>query len=194
VGVGDLFLFFGWFRMAEWAEGVCRFVPGSASFHALFGWLQVGTVIEVSATDTSHVPASLRDHPHVVHASRFRGQRNTIYVAGDRLQLAASPGVLAAAGRFDRWTDALRLSADGATRSVWEVPLWLDPRLGRTALSYHGHPDRWNREGNRLLLRTVAKGQEFVLDCDEYPEATSWVTTLIKSHAAPFSESVEEHS
>lgn len=192
VGIGDLFLFFGWFRMAEWVGGACRFVPGSSSFHALFGRLQVGSVIEVSAADTSHVPESLRDHPHVVRASRFGGQRNTIYVASDRLQLMEGRSACAGAGRFDRWTDALGLSAIGMIRSVWDVPPWLDPRPGRTALSYHGNLDRWTRQGDRLQLRTVAKGQEFVLECDEYPEAASWATTLIESHAVLFSESEEE--
>lgn len=189
VGVGDLFLFFGWFRPAEWADGLWRFVPGSASFHALFGWLQVGAVIEVPTSDTSHVPASLRDHPHVAHASRFREQGNTIYVAGDRLKLLARGSDLAGAGRLDRWTNALRLSVEGSTRSVWDVPTWLDPRPGRTALTYHGSPDRWHRVGERLQLRTVAKGQEFVLDCDEYPEASSWAWALIKRHALPVRES-----
>lgn len=102
------------------------------------------------------------------------------------------PSVLAGAGRLDRWTDALRLSAEGSTRSVWDVPTWLDPRPGRIPLSYHGSPHRWNREGDRLQLRTVAKGQEFVLDCDEYPEATSWAGALIERHAVPFGESEGE--
>ena len=81
VGIGDLFLFFGWFRPAERYEDRWCFVPGAASFHALFGWLQVGMVIQLSDRDTNQVPAWLADHPHVAHAARFAGLGNTIYVA-----------------------------------------------------------------------------------------------------------------
>ena len=33
---------------------------------------------------------------------------------------------------------------------------------------------------DRTLLQAVARGQEFVLDCDEYPEAMGWVGSLIR--------------
>ena len=33
-------------------------------------------------------------------------------------------------------------------------------------LSYHRDPARWTRHGGSALLRTVAQGQEFVMDCD----------------------------
>ena len=184
VGVGDLFLFFGWFRPAESYEDGWRFVPGSSSFHALFGWLQVGALIELPDRNTTHVPGWLGDHPHVVHASRFGGQSNTIYVAADRLQLGGVR-VHDAGGRFRQWTDELKLSAEGSNRSIWNVPTWLDPRQGRTPLSYHGRLDRWRRHGDRLHLQTVAKGQEFVLDCREYAEAIRWAGHLIERHGNP---------
>lgn len=193
VGVGDLFLFFGWFRPAERHDDGWRFVPGSASFHALFGWLQVGAVIELPDRDTTHVPGWLAEHPHVAHASRFGGQSNTIYVAADHLQLGGSR-VGDAGGRFRQWTDELKLSAEGANRSIWDVPTWLDPRQGRTPLSYHGRPDRWKTHGDRLYLQTVAKGQEFVLDCLEYAEAIQWAGHLIENHGIPAERVRARHS
>ena len=42
VGPGDLFLFFGWFREAEYVDGVWRFVRGAPNVHLLWGWLEVG--------------------------------------------------------------------------------------------------------------------------------------------------------
>ncbi|MDA8257911.1 MAG: hypothetical protein M0Z99_20185 [Betaproteobacteria bacterium] len=181
VGVGDLFLFFGWFRLAERHEDHWRFVPGAASFHALFGWLQVGAVIELPDRDTNQAPAWLADHPHVAHAARFAGLGNTIYVAADHLRLGGSR-VGDAGGCFRQWSDELKLTAEGANRSLWSVPTWLDPHQGRTPLSYHGRLDRWTRRGDRLYLRTVAKGQEFVLDCREYPEAIQWASHLIERY------------
>ncbi len=185
VGIGDLFLFFGWFRPAERHGGGWRFVPGSASFHALFGWLQVGAVFELPDCGTAaRVPGWLDNHPHVEHASRFFGRGNTIYVAADRLRLDSN-FVGNGGGRFIRWTNSLKLSAEGKNRSVWKVPTWLEPCHGCTPLSYHGNPDRWRRSGEILYLQTVAKGQEFVLDCRDFAEAPRWASDLIEFHAAP---------
>jgi hypothetical protein len=184
VGIGDLFLFFGWFRPAEPYEHGWRFVPGSTSFHALFGWLQVGALIKLPDRGTTHVPEWLADHPHVVHSAKFEGQGNTIYVAADQLRVGALR-VGDAGGRFRRWTDGLRLSVEGVNRSIWNVPPWLDPRQGRTPLTYHGRLDRWRSHGDRLYLQTVAKGQEFVLDCREYGEAIRWASHLIELHGNP---------
>jgi hypothetical protein len=105
-------------------------------------------------------------------------------VAADHLQLGGSR-VGAAGGRFRQWSDELKLSAEGANRSIWNVPTWLDPRQGRTPLSYHGKPDRWKEHGDRLYLQTVSKGQEFVLDCLDYPEAIQWTAHLIGRHGIP---------
>jgi hypothetical protein len=184
VGIGDLFLFFGWFRPAEFFENRWRFVPGAASFHALFGWLQVGHKIDIASHDASHAPGWLADHPHVAHAARFAGQGNTVYVGSDELRLGTKNGG-AAGGRFKGWSDALRLSAEGRSRSIWKIPNWLEPRQGRKPLSFHGSPDRWIKEDGRLYLQTVAKGQEFVLDCDEYPEAMDWARALVDRHGSP---------
>jgi Nucleotide modification associated domain 3 len=46
-------------------------------------------------------------------------------------------------------------------------------------LSYHGDKSRWARDGDAVLLRTVGRGQEFVLDCQEYPEAIQWLCHLL---------------
>jgi hypothetical protein len=34
------------------------------------------------------------------------------------------------------------------------------------------------------MLTAASRGQEFVLDCDDYPEAISWVAELLKLAAA----------
>ena len=44
VGAGDLFLFFGLFRQANYQEGRLTFVRSAKAAHVLFGWLQVDSV------------------------------------------------------------------------------------------------------------------------------------------------------
>jgi hypothetical protein len=42
---------------------------------------------------------------------------------------------------------------------------------------------RQTRDG-RTLLQAVMQGQEFVLDCAEYPEAMAWVDGLIRRQSS----------
>jgi len=37
---------------------------------------------------------------------------------------------------------------------------------------------RWTKGTDGVLLDSVSRGQEFVLDCDDYPEAQSWLRSL----------------
>ena len=57
------------------------------------------------------------------------------------------------------------------------------PYNGRRPLTYHCDMERWWTTGNWTELRAVAKGQEFILDCDEYPEAIAWLSGLFRSDA-----------
>src|SRR3546814_16655470 len=59
------------------------------------------------------------------------------------------------------------LTTAGRTRTHWTLPEWFYPD-GRTPLSYHGDQDRWARSVHGCTLRSVAKGQEFVLSASEY--------------------------
>src|SRR3954469_15394864 len=49
VGVGDLFLFFGWFRRVQKVRGRYRYLAGALDgardLHVIFGWLRVGKVL-----------------------------------------------------------------------------------------------------------------------------------------------------
>lgn len=186
VGPGDLFLFFGWFREARLEQGRWAYRGPSAGFHALFGWLQVHDVLDIDGMASDEIPPWLNDHPHFKHANALRGKLNTVYIGTEHLELGSSsqqdrsiPG----AGRFRRWSPSLRLSAPGGTRSIWTVPGWFKPSANRPPLTYHGNPNRWIHEGDGLRLRTVGRGQEFVLDSKHYPEALGWAQRLIEAHA-----------
>jgi hypothetical protein len=179
VGPGDVFLFFGWFRHAEQVGGRWQYVREAPGVHALFGWLQVGSMHKVGDGPS---PDWLHDHPHVQHAARI-GMDNTVYVAGD--SVAGSAGSLPAAGTFKDWGPDLQLTAQGATRSIWRVPRWLLKDPQRPGLSYHGDPGRWSVERDSCLLQTVGKGQEFVIDMGDCGEASHWLQALVGRHGAP---------
>jgi hypothetical protein len=67
-------------------------------------------------------------------------------------------------------------------RSLWRLPAGFFPREGLTPLSYHEAPNRWTLEADGVELRTVGRGQEFVLDLAAYPEVARWAVSTVKDH------------
>lgn len=180
VGRGDLFIFFGWFRRCELADGTYRFLPGEPDLHVVFGYLRVGDVIRVSY-DT--VPEWAQDHPHLHGTARKSDAGNTLFVAADRLGLPGASDLPGAAA-FAKFTDKLQLSAPGMTRSWWRLPKWFYPESGVPPLSSHENSDRWHMRGDACFLQSVARGQEFVLNVEHYPEAIEWTADLIRQGTA----------
>lgn len=183
VGPGDVFLFFGWFRdVAMDTDGRWVFAPRRRSVHALFGWLQVGEVVPLprgTLDEWAHVPW-LQGHPHV---SRGPEERNAVYVAAERLVM---PGLgdtgLPGYGTIKKLSPGTMLTAEGArSRSLWRLPQWFAPSSGRACLSYHGSPERWTLDGGDVLLSSVGRGQEFVLDCKDRSAAADWVAQTVSS-------------
>jgi hypothetical protein len=183
VGSGDLFLFFGWFRRTVHVNGQLAFDRTARDRHVLFGWLQVGRVLRPTGRRAS-IPSWAAEHPHVQSADRLPAN-NTLYVAREFLDLPGLATRLPGAGIFPNATPRLTLSVDERSRSVWRLPGWFFPGRGRPPLSYHEDARRWQIAGADCYLQTVGRGQEFVLDCDHYPESVGWLRDIFETLAAP---------
>jgi len=188
VGQGDVFLFFGWFREVECPHGTWRYVRGAPDLHVLFGWLEIGEALPVVLERNACLARLpwIADHPHVAGQDDYADPRNTLYVA--RENSAFSPTAAFGGGRFERYSDSLRLTCPGCSRSNWSLPNWFMPN-GRPPLTYNPRPEQWNRDGDRVRLRSAAKGQEFVLDSTDYPEAREWVASIVRNNTQ---ENIEE--
>lgn len=80
------------------------------------------------------------------------------------------------AGLF-RLTASTQLTRPGGTTSVWQLP----PAFAAHAqhLSYHTRASRWTPEADgTLTLRTVGRGQEFVVKADN--SLRDWASQLIE--------------
>jgi hypothetical protein len=177
ISPGDLFIFFGGFRHTEQVGGAFHFVRSAPKLHVIFGWLQVGRIARATNGLVAEIPWA-NGHPHLTAPDRYKN--NTLYFASDRL---TSLGINSSgAGTFDRIRPALTLTEAGSNCSVWRLPRWFEPR-GRPPLTYHGEPGRWTDCGTSMRLRSVGRGQEFVLDLDEYPEARGWLRSIFRDAA-----------
>ncbi len=178
VGAGDVFLFFGLYRRVEKTVQGWRFVRGAPELHVLWGWLQVDEKRRVADIGPYQL-AWARHHPHLFGG--YRGDKNTIYAASLSLDLGIDDDQrgIAGWGVFPKFDQRLVLTyLNGAGVSQWRLPRWFYPDDNKPPLTYHPDPRRWKRDANHAYLRSVGRGQEFVLDLAHYPEAVEWLADL----------------
>lgn len=157
VGIGDLFLFFGWFRHTELFDGKLTFAGQSTGFHAIYGYMQIGDIV----TRPEDVPKWLESHPHA-KANRWT-RNNAIYIAADNLSLKPE---LPGAGCFS-FSPQLKLTKEGCSRSIWSLPDFFKD----IPITYNANA--WKEDG----FHSAAKGQEFVLTADS--NVINWLTESI---------------
>jgi hypothetical protein len=177
---GDLFLFFGWFRhVAVGPSGGYISPRNTLDLHVLFGWLQIEQILAIRPD--VEIPEWAAYHPHC--ARGFSSQSNTLYVAGRDLVLGGRTYTDQGFGTFSRFEQKYCLTCPNQSkRSIWKLPRWFYPFTeSRTPLTYHGDTERWQLLEDSVLLRTAGRGQEFIIDCAEYPEAVSWARNIIVS-------------
>lgn len=180
IGLGDLFLFYGWFRQTEWVKGHLRYVANAPDLHVIFGWLQVGDIWDVTKGETAF-PAWAGYHPHLqgVFRDENGSGQNAIYVAAQEMDPWFGLTNLSGGGLFSEFHPSLQLSEGSRLRSQWLLPSWFLPKEERPPLTYHGSTNRWHVVPDGVLLRTVGRGQEFVLNVDAYPESKSWLREIL---------------
>jgi hypothetical protein len=161
VSVGDLFLFFGWFRQTELINGKLFYKKGSQDLHIIYGYMQIGCIVE----SIKQIPKWLRYHPHADltnYKDAWSNVQNAIYLPTDRLSFAPR---LPGSGTFSFKKD-LVLTKAGYSRSRWDFPA----SMRGTPISHN--PNGWKPD----YFQSAARGQEFVMDCT--PEVMEWVNSL----------------
>ncbi|MBM2805318.1 MAG: hypothetical protein HW419_3211 [Deltaproteobacteria bacterium] len=171
----DIFLFYGLFRKVVEQGGRLKFDANEHAKHVIWGWLQIDRIIKVDSCDKNELAWAMY-HPHF---NGISGRTNTVYIAKDKFTGLGSPN-LSGAGVFACYDARLQLTQPGSTKvSIWQLPKWFYPGRSKKYLSYHGDRDRWSRTKSYTILRTVARGQEFVLHHSNDSEAKSWLRTVL---------------
>ena len=166
VTVGDLFLFFGWFRQTEEKNGKLKYRRDAKDAHMLYGYLQIGEIVR--GKDVEKYPW----HPHSQYY--YPGTNNTLYVASDDLVINGEKTGLRGAGTF-RHSDDLVLTMPGQSRSRWQLPEFFK----EVQISHH-NADSFTPEG---YFQSVRIGQEFVVS--ESDKVTAWAKDIILRHTMP---------
>lgn len=158
VGIGDLFLFFGWFRQTEYIAGQLRYKKDAPNWHVIYGYLQVGEIIDTP----TNIPAWLNGHPHA-KMERWNSP-NVIYTASSKLSfLPQLPG----AG-YLQFSNRLVLTKEKCSRRVWNLPDF----FRQIPISYNANS--WKED----CFISAAKGQEFVFEAND--NALEWIKDIVQ--------------
>ena len=177
VQIDDLFLYFGLFRKVEKISGRWCFVKDAPRQHILWGWLQIGKICRVDELSQDELPWT-RYHPHR-HLSRDKDPTNTLYIASCGLNLGGGP-IAQGAGCFLKSHERLVLTnPNGSGVTDWRLPRCFYPDNDKSPLTYHPKLHRWRHDDQYAYLQSASRGQEFVLDLDQYPDATDWIMESI---------------
>lgn len=125
--------------------------------HRIFGYLKVAALHNIGDA-APDVLSRLKEIGHA-HVLGIRSANNTVY---------GGEGAVSS-----RAADRLRLTCPHGPPSRWQLPAWVRDH----GLSFHGDERRWTGAGE---LNSVARGQEFVCDIGEDPEAHAWVDEIIE--------------
>lgn len=138
VGVGDVFLFYGWFDDVACSDGKWR-RAGNDRF-VIWGWLQVGQIVTPPTS-----PPWLSYHPHVKHHGSAGYAKNRIYVAAPKLVLPGQRTFLPGGGVFRAEVPTRCLTTHLGKRGLRpdKLPPWLTPTRFRQEHVWdtNAHPD-----------------------------------------------------
>ena len=175
VGIGDIFLFWGWFRETVEFQNKISFSKTDPGHYRMFGWFQIGKIIKLGDDPSwySKEKPNPNSHPHTIGKWK---KNNTLYIAKKNLEgfeLKNFPGF----GKF-KATKMTNLSFNPLVKkSKWICPQWLNPKHGGCGMSYHKNLSRWKEN----TVDIVGRGQEFVAKPKNDKECKKWLMSIFQS-------------
>jgi len=180
----EIFLFFfGLFREVEKDNGRFKYIKDQKPIHVIFGWLQIDKILKVDEIlkNKNHYKWAL-SHPHLQDREKAFS-KNTTYVGKDKLNLDGLNKDIPGAGYFKKFDKSLQLTDNNSDKvSYWNLPNFFYPERDRKLLTYHKNMSRWEKHNDYVLLKTVGRGQEFVLDTNYYPKTIGWTKDIFEKN------------
>ena len=177
VKVGDLFLFWGWFRETITINRKTIFSKKDPGHYRFFGWLQIGKIIHLGKdpswylAETEQNPNST-SHPHTIGHWK---ENNTLYLASKKLDAFGLKDYYGF-GKF-KASEKTNLSINPSIKkSKWKCPKWLNPKHGGCGMTYHNDLTRWDEN----TVDVVGRGQEFVAVPNKVDECEKWLRNIFR--------------
>ncbi len=162
IKVGDIFLFFGWFKQTELGRtGKLQFVRNAPDLNIIYGYMQIGEIV----SDNKRIRNEFYWHPHS-DDGHINTVNNNIYAASDKLSFDNS---LSGYGTFNLNNKRI-LTKLGMTRTKWDLPEF----FRNVNITYHTQ-----NSFKENYFQSVARGQEFVIYAND--EIINWAMDIIKS-------------
>jgi len=152
VGVGDLFLFFGWFRQIEYRDERWSYVKDAPDVHQIWAFMKVEKKLAIDSDANKLAVLEsfpfLSEHPHIKRL-KTGDKKESIYVSGQHELLTYAQ---------DRClTDIKKYQG----RSTWRLPaVFNQPKA-------FSHLKIFESDVDDVVIRYRGFGQEFVLDLDK---------------------------
>ena len=157
VGIGDLFLFFGWFKKKD---------DPNVNVHKIFGWLQIEEILEGDREISTFLKRNNISHPHDPQYKEYKN--NTIYVSKQNF------------GLFKKFSNDLVLTAPGYSKSMWQFPKKYFGSVANKNGNIFLNRLKWKDKNNLLVDTNIGPGQEFILDAKNSPRISFWAKSLIR--------------
>ena len=174
VNIGDLFLFWGWFRETVTIDKKTVFSKEDPGHYRFFGWLQIGEIVRLGKDPSWYLktkPNSM-SHPHTIGYWKVN---NTLYLASEKLSIFGI-GSYYGFGRFNA-SDKTNLSLNPSIKkSIWKCPKWLNPVHGGCGMTYHKDKKRWEKDS----VNVVGRGQEFIAEPKKIEDCKKWLKNIFK--------------
>lgn len=165
VTIGDVFLFFGWFRMAEKVGDKYQYIKSAPDIHAIYGYMEIGNIIY----DDKIIKREYPYHPHAQYAiDPNTKQNNRLYIPCENFSyLEGTPGY-----KMLNYSEKRRLTAPNETkRGMWSLPEF----FRNIEMTYH--PNLKNVDLTKF--RSASRGQEFICKCDGNKEIENWLKDIL---------------
>ncbi len=140
--------------------------PGSKNQHIIYGYLEVGEVLE----NGCDIPEFAKYHPHA-NGELSINKTNCMYVAKNKLSINENlPGA-----SFLHFKESLILTKKGMSRSKWELPEFLK----NCSITYHTR-----NSFTEDYFKSAHKGQEFIIkakeNSDTEQQLIKWLKKIIE--------------
>ena len=173
VEVGDLLLFFGWFRDFD-IKNYKFSKLDIAGKHCIYAYFKIGRILDLNKSAEKQEALKLSaTHPHIAYDSNEYNKTNLLYVAAPILTTNSK---IRGCGRL-KYSEQTTLTKPNENKSIWQLPKC----FLNTNMTYHTNKNRWSELNNNFCqLKSACRGQEFIIN--ENKDIEKWAIELIRNN------------